>query len=55
MSRGGITVSNDNDNSFVIMLQTGLKPYAGLSTTELMEELKKGYRLEKPAGCSEEM
>ncbi|XP_020631998.1 angiopoietin-1 receptor-like [Orbicella faveolata] len=33
----------------------GLKPYAGLSTQELIAELKKGYRLEKPDGCSEEM
>ncbi|XP_078343668.1 angiopoietin-1 receptor-like [Oculina patagonica] len=33
----------------------GLKPYAGMSTTELISELKKGYRLEKPDGCSEEM
>ena len=46
---------HDNDNSFAIILQTGLKPYAGLDTIELMEALKKGYRLEKPAGCSEEM
>lgn len=31
----------------------GLKPYAGLSTTELIDQLKKGYRLEKPDGCSD--
>ena len=51
-----MNVSNDNnDNSFAILLQTGLKPYAGLNTTELIAELNKGYRLEKPDGCSEEM
>ena len=50
-----MNVSNDNDNSFAILLQTGLKPYAGLNTTELIAELKKGYRLEKPDGCSEKM
>lgn len=33
----------------------GLKPYPGLTTTELMSELRKGYRLEKPNGCSDEM
>lgn len=33
----------------------GLKPYAGLNTAELIAQLKKGYRLEKPNGCSEEM
>lgn len=33
----------------------GLKPYAGLDTAEIIAELKKGYRLEKPNGCSEEM
>ncbi|KAJ7354896.1 hypothetical protein OS493_029455 [Desmophyllum pertusum] len=33
----------------------GLKPYAGLNTTELIAELKKGYRMEKPNGCSDEM
>ncbi|XP_067025155.1 angiopoietin-1 receptor-like [Acropora muricata] len=33
----------------------GLKPYPGLTTTELMSELRKGYRLEKPNGCSAEM
>ena len=37
------------------MLQLGLKPYAGLDTAEIIAELKKGYRLEKPNGCSEEM
>ena len=44
-----------NDTSFTVSLQLGLKPYAGMTTTELMAELKKGYRLEKPNGCSEEM
>ncbi|XP_067025516.1 angiopoietin-1 receptor-like isoform X2 [Acropora muricata] len=33
----------------------GLKPYPGLTATELMAELKKGYRLEKPTGCSHAM
>ncbi|XP_027045523.1 angiopoietin-1 receptor-like [Pocillopora damicornis] len=33
----------------------GLKPYPGLSTAELIQELKRGYRLGKPHGCSEEM
>ncbi|XP_066014756.1 angiopoietin-1 receptor-like [Pocillopora verrucosa] len=33
----------------------GLKPYAGLSTAELIENLKNGYRMEKPNGCSDEM
>ena len=36
-------------------LQPGLKPYPGFTTTELMSELRKGYRLEKPNGCSDEM
>lgn len=43
------------DTSFAVILQLGLKPYAGLNTTELIAQLKKGYRLEKPNGCSEEM
>jgi len=30
----------------------GLKPYPGLTTTELMSDLRKGHRLEKPNGCS---
>lgn len=33
----------------------GLKPYAGMNATELITELKRGYRLEKPRGCSDEM
>ncbi|XP_027045891.1 angiopoietin-1 receptor-like isoform X1 [Pocillopora damicornis] len=33
----------------------GLKPYAGDSTSELIEKLKNGYRMEKPNGCSDEM
>jgi len=33
----------------------GLKPYPGLTNTELMAELRKGYRLEKPIGCSHAM
>ncbi|XP_068760323.1 angiopoietin-1 receptor-like [Montipora capricornis] len=33
----------------------GLKPYAGLTTTEMMAKLKNGYRLEKPCGCSDAM
>ncbi|XP_044182323.1 angiopoietin-1 receptor-like [Acropora millepora] len=33
----------------------GVKPYPGLTTTELMSELRKGYRLEKPNGCSDAM
>ncbi|XP_068713935.1 angiopoietin-1 receptor-like [Montipora foliosa] len=33
----------------------GLKPYAGMTTQEIMTELKKGYRLEKPSGCSDAM
>ncbi|XP_068760305.1 uncharacterized protein [Montipora capricornis] len=33
----------------------GLKPYAGMTTPEVMTELKKGYRLEKPSGCSDAM
>ncbi|XP_068760314.1 angiopoietin-1 receptor-like isoform X2 [Montipora capricornis] len=33
----------------------GLKPYAGMTTPEIMTELKKGYRLEKPSGCSDAM
>ena len=45
--------------SFLLFLLTflkpGLKPYPGLTTTELMSELRKGYRLEKPNGCSDEM
>ena len=39
----------------LIFSQPGLKPYPGLTTTELMAELKKGYRLEKPNGCSHAM
>lgn len=33
----------------------GLKPYAGLSAVDLIEQLKKGYRMEKPNGCSDKM
>ncbi|XP_015775541.1 PREDICTED: tyrosine-protein kinase receptor Tie-1-like [Acropora digitifera] len=33
----------------------GVKPYPGLTATELMSELRKGYRLEKPNGCSDAM
>lgn len=33
----------------------GLKPYAGLGAVDLIEQLKKGYRMEKPNGCSDEM
>ena len=36
-------------------LLLGLKPYAGDSTSELIEKLKNGYRIEKPNGCSDEM
>lgn len=36
-------------------LLLGLKPYAGLSAVDLIEQLKKGYRMEKPNGCSDEM
>lgn len=36
-------------------LLLGLKPYAGLSPVDLIEQLKKGYRMEKPNGCSDEM
>ena len=39
----------------LIFSQPGLKPYPGLTATELMAELKKGYRLEKPTGCSHAM
>ena len=38
---------------YKIFLLIGLKPYAGLSTTELIDQLKIGYRLEKPDGCSD--
>ena len=36
-------------------LLLGLKPYASDSTSELIEKLKNGYRMEKPNGCSDEM
>ena len=39
----------------LIFSQPGVKPYPGLTATELMSELKKGYRLEKPNGCSDAM
>ena len=38
-----------------IFSQPGVKPYPGLTATELMSELRKGYRLEKPNGCSDAM
>ena len=40
---------------FFIFSQQGVKPYPGLTATELMSELRKGYRLEKPNGCSDAM
>ena len=49
------TISRTANVTKKYSLLLGLKPYPGLSTAELIQELKRGYRLGKPYGCSEEM
>ena len=38
-----------------IVSRPGVKPYPGLTTTELISEFRKGYRLENSSGCSDAM
>ena len=49
------TISKTANVTKSYSLLLGLKPYAGDSTSELIEKLKNGYRMEKPNGCSDEM
>lgn len=37
------------------MFSKGLEPYAALANQEMLEFLKTGQRLEKPAGASDSM
>ena len=49
------TISRTANVTKIYSLLLGLKPYPGLSTAELIQELKRGNRLGKPYGCSAEM
>ena len=52
---GGGGVGGKEFALIFIFSQPGVKPYPGLTVQELMSELRKGYRLEKPNGCSDAM
>ena len=45
-----ITYQSDNEYYSLIFHPTGAVPYEGMSPTEVVENLRAGYRLPKPEG-----
>ena len=52
--RVGLCTNYHQDDQYVDIL-TGSSPYPGLTGPQVMQRIQRGYRMEKPRHCSDDL